>query len=209
MGGLGFYFVLIIVVTKDTIDIIWEIIEFFADVTVVLGIIMWFISTLMDLVVLFSTGIYFFLEGMPFTGQRKKVQIVSTVLEVLPIVGFLPINTIAFIWIRREENKRRLEEANQKQEELLNEFEQQKANVIATYESLEEFREIAPRMSQLPNQAANSTYNAMQRAGYKLKPSEPYSKSPQQFTTDRYLNKKEPTINTATSSPTTKPTQQP
>lgn len=172
MGGLGFYFVLMIVVVKDLIDIIWEIIEFFADVTVVLGIIMWCISTMMDIIVLFSTGLYFFLEGMPFTGQRKKVQIVSALLEFLPIVGFLPLNSIAFVWIRFEENRRRKEEARQKQEEALAEFEQEKANIIATYERLEDFRETPQRPPITSNNPTNTAQNVAQRAGNKLQPKE-------------------------------------
>ncbi|HXK37781.1 MAG TPA: hypothetical protein VJ579_01820 [Candidatus Paceibacterota bacterium] len=119
MSGPGFYGVLLLVIAKDVLDIIIEIIELFADLTIILGIIVWCISTMLDLLVLASTQLYLYVNGVPMNKQKVMTQSVSTIIEFLPIAGFLPAGTVSFIIVRILANK----EAKQKAIEALEEQE--------------------------------------------------------------------------------------
>lgn len=110
MSGPGYYGVLLLVIAKDVLDIVIEIIELFADLTIILGIIVWCISTMLDLLVLMSTQLYLYVNGVPMNKQKAMVQTISTIIELLPIAGFLPAGTVSFIAVRVLANK----EAKQK-----------------------------------------------------------------------------------------------
>lgn len=121
-GGLGFYFVLLFMVAKDVLAIIIKIIELIGDVTIILGIIVWVIATAVDFLAFAASQLFFFLNGIPMNGKKSKIQAMGFIIEMVPILGFLPTESIAFVWVGIEANKeakqRALDDMNERIELL-------------------------------------------------------------------------------------------
>lgn len=117
-AGPGFYLILLITAAKDLLSIIIKIIEIFFAVTVVGGIIIWVIASLMDVFVFICSTFYFFMNDIPLGGKKAKIQLFGFLIELVPILGLLPTETIALIWVRIEVNrdakKKAIEEMNDK-----------------------------------------------------------------------------------------------
>lgn len=115
-SGPGFYLILLITASKDLLSIIIKIIEIVFAVTIVGGIIIWVIATLMDVFVFGTSSLYFFINDIPMGGKKAKIQLLGLIIELIPILGIIPTETIALIWVRIEINK----EAKQKAMDAMN-----------------------------------------------------------------------------------------
>ncbi len=125
-SGIGFYFILLLMVAKDIIAIIIKIIELIGDATVIIGIIVWIVASALDFFAYTCSQLYFFLNGIPMNGKKAKIQVMGMIIEMVPILGFLPTETLALIWVRIEANKearqRALDDMNERIETLQQEI---------------------------------------------------------------------------------------
>lgn len=118
--GIYFYFVLAFVLVKDVIDIFVESFELLTDVlvvTIVVSILLWFLSTLADVLSYLMTKLFYKINGISFDLKRWTLfRIAPYILELLPMIGALPLGTIAFICSGLAENKFRKGKAKELQD---------------------------------------------------------------------------------------------
>jgi hypothetical protein len=131
LAGPGFYGLLLLVAAKDILDVIINIIELFADATIILGIIIWIIDASMSTLVFMSTQLYFYVNGVPMNKQKAVAQTVTTILKLLPLVSMLPVGAISFVIVRYLANKEAKENAIQALEDQEAAWQQEQELAVA------------------------------------------------------------------------------
>jgi len=97
MAGMMFYMMLSLTIFKDLLDILLTFTLFLSVLGVLFGLLITFIVL-----------IYYFLNNVSLTSRKLVVFVVSMTIEMLPLVGILPMASISFILVRNFENSQRL-----------------------------------------------------------------------------------------------------
>lgn len=166
VGGIGYYATFFIVMAKDLIDILWEVMSLFADITVILGIITWCISTVMDIMVFLITSFYFWYVDLHGGSVRAKAQTISMFTEILPIGGFVPAQSMAYWWIVHQENKRRKREKEELQQQKNIEHQERIQYAINAQQELREMSMQNTHVTQSHQDTQNTPPSV--RAGNKI-----------------------------------------
>ena len=90
--GVGFYIVLVFAIIKDVSDVLFSLTIILAWIPPITGILMG--------VILYS---YFFFIGVSLNGRKLATFAVSSIIEVVPFGGALPMATITLVAIRAME----------------------------------------------------------------------------------------------------------
>ncbi len=121
LKGVDYFLILLVVIAKDIFDVINEILSFVFDILVVtspIGILQYIISTVADFTVLMITQGYFLINKVKMSRQKASIQGFSTLIEMIPFLGLLPINTISFVYLCNNINKERKAEEIEEQKKL-------------------------------------------------------------------------------------------
>lgn len=107
-AGIAFYGTLIIVATKDVFDLGVQLLELFGDATVIIGVVIQIFAMLLAFMVFISSNTLYLMEGVKPNKIQKNTRIWTFIGEMLPIISFLPLGTIALIVMAYTERKKAL-----------------------------------------------------------------------------------------------------
>lgn len=97
MTGAFFYMMLSLTILKDFFD-------FLLTFTIILS----FFIILINFVIMFVLLIYYFINDIKLTSRKLVTVIVGFTVEMIPIIGLLPMASLSLIMVRKLENSERL-----------------------------------------------------------------------------------------------------
>lgn len=110
IGGIGFWLVAGLMLSKDIFDLFSTAIGLIAGATgvgLVLTAFLTFIGWGFTGSVFIVQLIYYFIVGVPLGSKNLAILTVDGFIEAIPILGMFPVTTMTFFAIRFIENKKR------------------------------------------------------------------------------------------------------
>lgn len=130
LNGPGYFLVLFVAIFKDILDLIFELIGLVLDIFIVtmpLGIFLEIIDWILDFTTLIITQGFFLINGVKMNTKKWTWQGTTTIVESIPFIGVLPLNSISFAYQVSMINKERKQEEEAEQQQLDNEYEEEQA----------------------------------------------------------------------------------
>jgi len=103
LTGMLFYMMLSLTVFKDLFDYL-----------LTFSVVLSFFIVLINFIIMFVVLIYYFINDIKLTSRKLVIVVVGFAVEMIPIMGLLPMTSISLIMVRKFENSERLSKIAEK-----------------------------------------------------------------------------------------------